>query len=93
MGKLFVTLPSMGESISEATLTSWLKDVGDKIEIDESIVEVSTDKVDSDVPSEVSGILVEKKFKVNDVIKVGEVIAVIDSENEDSTSNVDLEVN
>ena len=93
MGKLFVKLPSMGESINEATLTSWLKDVGDEIEIDESIVEVSTDKVDSDIPSEVSGILVEKKFKVNDVIKVGEVIAVIDSENEDSTTNEDLEVN
>ena len=93
MGKLFVTLPSMGESINEATLTSWLKDVGDKIEIDESIVEVSTDKVDSDVPSEVSGILVEKKFKVNDVIKVGEVIAVIDSENKQSAGDEDLEVN
>ena len=93
MGKLFVKLPSMGESINEATLTSWLKDVGDEIEIDESIVEVSTDKVDSDIPSEVSGILVEKKFKVNDVIKVGEVIAVIDSENEDSATNEDLEVN
>ena len=93
MGKLFVTLPSMGESINEATLTSWLKNVGDKIEIDESIVEVSTDKVDSDVPSEVSGILVEKKFKENDVIKVGEVIAVIDSENEESTTNEDSEVN
>ena len=93
MGKLFVTLPSMGESINEATLTSWLKDVGDKIEIDESIVEVSTDKVDSDVPSEVSGILVEKKFKVNDVIKVGEVIAVIDSENKQAATAEDLEVN
>ena len=93
MGKLFVTLPSMGESINEATLTSWLKDVGDKIEIDDSIVEVSTDKVDSDVPSGVSGILVEKKFKVNDVIKVGEVIAVIDSENQESINNEDLEVN
>ena len=93
MGKLFVTLPSMGESINEATLTSWLKDVGDKIEIDESIVEVSTDKVDSDVPSEVSGILVEKKFKVNDVIKVGEVIAVIDSENKLAAGDEDLEVN
>ena len=92
MGKLFVKLPSMGESIDEATLTSWLKDVGDKIEIDDSIVEVSTDKVDSDVPSEVSGILVEKKFKVNDVIKVGEVIAVIDSENQESINNEDLEV-
>lgn len=93
MGKLFVTLPSMGESINEATLTSWLKDVGDKIEIDESIVEVSTDKVDSDVPSEVSGILVQKKFKVNDVIKVGEVIAVIDSENKQAAGDEDLEVN
>jgi len=93
MGKLFVKLPSMGESINEATLTSWLKDVGDKIEIDDSIVEVSTDKVDSDVPSGVSGILVEKKFKVNDVIKVGEVIAVIDSENQESINNEDLEVN
>ncbi len=92
MGKLFVTLPSMGESINEATLTTWLKDVGDKIEIDDSIVEVSTDKVDSDVPSGVSGILVEKKFKVNDVIKVGEVIAVIDSENQESINNEDLEV-
>lgn len=93
MGKLFLTLPSMGESINEATLTSWLKDVGDKIEIDESIVEVSTDKVDSDVPSEFSGILVEKKFKVNDVIKVGEVIAVIDSENKEAAGDEDLEVN
>ena len=92
MGKLFVKLPSMGESIDEATLTSWLKDVGDKIEIDDSIVEVSTDKVDSDVPSGVSGILVEKKFKVNDVIKVGEVIAVVDSENQESINNEDLEV-
>lgn len=93
MGKLFVKLPSMGESINEATLTSWLKNVGDKIEIDESIVEVSTDKVDSDVPSEVSGILVEKKFKVNDVIKIGEVIAVIDSENDESSAIEDSEVN
>ena len=92
MGKLFVTLPSMGESINEATLTSWLKDIGDKIEIDDSIVEVSTDKVDSDVPSGVSGILVEKKFKVDDVIKVGEVIAVVDSENQESINNEDLEV-
>ena len=93
MGKLFVKLPSMGESINEATLTSWLKNVGDKIEIDESIVEVSTDKVDSDVPSEVTGILVEKKFKVNDVIKIGEVIAVIDSENDESSAIEDSEVN
>ena len=93
MGKLYVKLPSMGESINEATLTSWLKDIGDKIKIDESIVEVSTDKVDSDVPSEVSGILVEKMFKVNDIIKVGEVIAVIDSEKEESLTEEGSELN
>ena len=50
----------MGESVTEATLTAWLKEVGDNIEIDDSIVEVSTDKVDSDVPSEVEGVLLEK---------------------------------
>jgi 2-oxoglutarate dehydrogenase E2 component (dihydrolipoamide succinyltransferase) len=83
----------MGESINEATLTSWLKDIGDKIKIDESIVEVSTDKVDSDVPSGVSGILVEKMFKVNDIIKVGEVIAVIDSEKEESSTKEGSELN
>jgi len=93
MGKLYVKLPSMGESINEATLTSWLKDIGDKIKIDESIVEVSTDKVDSDVPSEVSGILVEKMFKVNDIIKVGEVIAVLDSEKEESLTKEGSELN
>tara|TARA_A200000113_G_C8851087_1_gene350232 strand:+ start:227 stop:1591 length:1365 start_codon:yes stop_codon:yes gene_type:complete len=93
MGKLYIKLPSMGESINEATLISWLKDIGDKIKIDESIVEVSTDKVDSDVPSEVSGTLVEKMFKVNDIIKVGEVIAVIDSEKEESSIKEGLELN
>ena len=79
MGKFLLKLPSMGESVTEATLTAWLKDVGDSIDIDDSIVEVATDKVDSDVPSEVSGTLLEKRFDVNDVIQVGEVIAVIDS--------------
>ena len=69
----------MGESVAEATLISWLKEVGDKIDTDESIVEIATDKVDSDVPSEFPGILIEKRFDVNDTIKVGEIIAVIDS--------------
>lgn len=80
MGKFMLKLPSMGESVTEATLTAWLKEVGDKIEQDDSIVEVATDKVDSDVPSEVDGILLEKRFNVNDVIQVGEVIAIIESE-------------
>jgi 2-oxoglutarate dehydrogenase E2 component (dihydrolipoamide succinyltransferase) len=69
----------MGESVAEATLISWLKEVGDKIDADESVVEIATDKVDSDVPSEFPGILIEKRFDINDSIKVGEVIAVIES--------------
>ena len=69
----------MGESVTEATLTSWLKEIGDEIKIDDSVIEVSTDKVDSDVPSEFNGTLLEKRFEVNDVIQVGEVIAVIES--------------
>jgi len=78
MGKYLLKLPKMGESVAEATLTTWLKDVGDSIAVDESIVEVATDKVDSDVPSEVEGILLEKKFQVNEIAQVGDVIAVIE---------------
>ena len=70
----------MGESVAEATLTSWLKDVGDTIEMDEAIFEIATDKVDSEVPSEVEGKLLEKRFEIDDVIKVGEVVAVIEIE-------------
>lgn len=73
-------LPSMGESVTEATLTSWLKEVGDTIAPDESVVEVATDKVDSDVPSETGGVLIEKRFNLNDVIQVGEIIAVIETD-------------
>jgi len=79
MGKFMLKLPSMGESVTEATLTAWLKEVGDTIEIDDSVLEVATDKVDSDVPSDVSGTLIEKRFNVNDVIQVGDIIAVIES--------------
>ena len=79
MGKYLLKLPKMGESVAEATLISWLKEVGDSVSADESIVEIATDKVDSDVPSEFSGKLIEKRFNVDDIIKVGEVIAVIES--------------
>lgn len=78
MGKYLLKLPKMGESVAEATLTAWLKDVGDSISIDESIVEVATDKVDSDIPSEVEGVLIEKRFEVNQIAKVGDVIGVIE---------------
>jgi 2-oxoglutarate dehydrogenase E2 component (dihydrolipoamide succinyltransferase) len=78
----------MGESVAEATLTSWLKEVGDTIEMDEAVFEIATDKVDSEVPSEVDGILLEKRFNVDDVIQVGDVVAVIQTEGEvESSSN------
>ncbi|MET1260916.1 dihydrolipoamide acetyltransferase family protein [Flagellimonas sp. DF-77] len=80
MSKFELKLPQMGESVAEATLTSWLKDVGETIEMDEAIFEIATDKVDSEVPSEVEGVLVEKRFEIDDIIKVGEVVAVIEIE-------------
>ncbi|WP_419212223.1 dihydrolipoamide acetyltransferase family protein [Maribacter sp. X9] len=82
MSKFELKLPRMGESVAEATLTSWLKEVGDTIEMDEAIFEIATDKVDSEVPSEVDGILIEKRFKVDDIVKVGQVVAVIEIQGE-----------
>ena len=82
--KFELKLPKMGESVAEATLTSWLKEVGDSIEEDEAVLEIATDKVDSEVPSEVTGILVEKLFEIDDVIQVGQTIAIIEIE---ATSN------
>ncbi len=72
----------MGESVAEATITSWLKEVGDTIEQDEAVLEIATDKVDSEVPSEVDGVLVEVLFNVDDVVQVGQTIAVIEVEGE-----------
>ena len=86
----------MGESIAEATLTNWLKNVGDKVDIDEPVVEIATDKVDSDVPSEYKGVLVKRNFEVDQIIKVGEVIAEIetkdinDGEIEDKKSDITI---
>ncbi|MCF6307210.1 MAG: 2-oxo acid dehydrogenase subunit E2 [Flavobacteriaceae bacterium] len=80
MAKFELKLPKMGESVAEATLTAWLKEVGDTIEEDEAVLEIATDKVDSEVPSEVTGVLVEKLFEVDDVIQVGQTIAVIEIE-------------
>ncbi len=85
MAKFELKLPKMGESVAEATITSWLKDVGDTIEADEAVLEIATDKVDSEVPSEVDGVLVEKLFNVDDVVQVGQTIAVIEIEGEGSS--------
>lgn len=92
MGKFELKLPKMGESVAEATLTSWLKDIGDSIDMDEAVVEIATDKVDSEVPSEYKGVLIEKCFKVNEVIKVGETIAIIETDAEIQISNTVIEV-
>ena len=80
MARFELKLPKMGESVAEATITNWLKQVGDKIEADEAVLEIATDKVDSEVPSEVSGILVEQLFGKDDLVQVGQTIAIIESD-------------
>ncbi|WP_323789398.1 dihydrolipoamide acetyltransferase family protein [Psychroserpens sp.] len=87
MAKFELKLPKMGESVAEATITSWLKEVGDTIEADEAVLEIATDKVDSEVPSEVDGVLIEKLFDVDDVVQVGQTIAVIEIAGGDSGSS------
>lgn len=80
MAKFELKLPKMGESVAEATITNWLKEVGDTIEADEAVLEIATDKVDSEVPSEVDGKLIEKLFQADDVVQVGQTIAIIETE-------------
>ncbi len=91
MSKFELKLPKMGESVAEATLTAWLKEIGDKIEFDEPVVEIATDKVDSEVPSEKKGILIEKCFKVDDVILVGQTIAIIETDEVDVEKETTIE--
>ena len=83
--KIEIVLPRMGESVDEATITGWLKNEGDKINEDDLIVEIATDKVDSEVPSEFSGILFKKLCDVNDIVKVGDPIAIIETDLDVST--------
>lgn len=80
MAKFELKLPKMGESVAEATITNWLKNVGDTIAMDEAVLEIATDKVDSEVPSEVSGVLIEQLFGKDDVVQVGQTIAIIETE-------------
>ena len=83
MARFELKLPKMGESVAEATITSWIKEVGDMVEMDDTVVEVATDKVDSEVPSEVEGKLVEILFQKDDVVQVGQTIAIIETEGEE----------
>ena len=80
MSQIEIRLPKMGESVTEATITNWLKEIGDTIELDEALVEVATDKVDNELPSEAEGILVQRFFEVDEVAQVGDVIAIISAD-------------
>ncbi|MDD5152279.1 MAG: dihydrolipoamide acetyltransferase family protein [Flavobacterium sp.] len=91
MARFELKLPKMGESVAEATITNWLKQVGDKIEADEAVLEIATDKVDSEVPSEVSGILVEQLFGKDDLVQVGQTIAIIETESNSVSQKVKIE--
>ena len=80
MARVELIMPKMGESVSEATIISWSKKIGDMVELDETIIEIATDKVDSEVPSTHQGKLVEMLFGADDVVKVGEPFAIIETE-------------
>lgn len=80
MGKFSIVMPKLGESIIEATITRWLKNVGDSVTEDDALVEIATDKVDSEIPSPVEGVLSERFFKEGDVVAVGTVIATIETD-------------
>lgn len=92
MAKFELKLPKMGESVAEATVTNWLKKVGDKIEMDEAVLEIATDKVDSEVPSEVAGTLVEILFNTDDVVQVGQTLAIIETEGGTVSSTPEVKV-
>ncbi|MFT5777299.1 MAG: 2-oxoglutarate dehydrogenase E2 component (dihydrolipoamide succinyltransferase) [Crocinitomicaceae bacterium] len=82
MAQIEIRLPKMGESVTEATITNWLKNVGDTVDLDEPLVEVATDKVDNELPSEAQGILLKQLFDKDQVAQVGDVIAIISTDGE-----------
>ncbi|MDG1145706.1 MAG: 2-oxo acid dehydrogenase subunit E2, partial [Flavobacteriales bacterium] len=89
MAKVELIMPKMGESVAEATVIKWLKNVGETIEMDESVLEIATDKVDSEVPSAVEGVLVEQLFSEDDVVKVGQAVAIIETDSSAAIASVD----
>ena len=86
MAQVELIMPKMGESIMEATILKWVKNVGDSVDVDETILEIATDKVDSEVPSPVKGVIKEIFFQVDDVVEIEKVIAVIATEGEEVSS-------
>ena len=90
MARIELIMPKMGESVAEATIIKWTKNIGDTIELDETVVEIATDKVDSEIPSSVKGTLIQQLYKENDVVKVGEAIAIIE---DNTTKDYDKQQN
>ncbi|MFM7724076.1 MAG: biotin/lipoyl-containing protein, partial [Bacteroidota bacterium] len=95
MAEIEIRLPKMGESVTEATITNWLKNVGDSVAMDEPLVEVATDKVDNELPSEAAGVLIKQLFQKDEVAKVGDVIAILSTDgatvnSETKTSEVNV---
>ena len=80
MARIELVMPKMGESVAEATIIKWLVEEGQKMEAEESVLEIATDKVDSEVPAPADGVLIKKMFGENDVVEVGQVIALIETE-------------
>src|ERR1041384_1272492 len=89
MATVDLVMPKMGESIMEATILKWHKQPGDHVKMDETVLEIATDKVDSEVPSTSEGVLEEVLFKVNDVVPVGTVIARIKTNIEQGAVNIE----
>jgi len=83
MARVELIMPKMGESVSEATIISWSKNIGDTIELDETIIEIATDKVDSEVPSTHEGKLIEMLFQADDVVQVGQPFAILETDGKD----------
>ncbi len=88
MAQVEIRLPKMGESVTEATITNWLKSVGDNVSMDEPLVEVATDKVDNELPSEAAGTLIQILFEKDQVAQVGDVIAIISTDGSDVVTPV-----
>ena len=82
MARIEVPMPQMGESIAEGTISKWLKQVGDAVQRDEPLLEISTDKVDAEIPSPVEGVLVEVLVEEGDTVEVGTIVAYVDPEAE-----------
>ena len=93
MAEIQIRLPKMGESVTEATITNWLKKPGDNVALDEPLVEVATDKVDNELPSEAEGVLVKQLFQKDEVAQVGDVIAIISTEGEPSQPDTEIDTN